>query len=220
MERKSLATLAKEWLTFGLTMLPFLVPALYLNASNLSVFFAEFIGLVFGSSGGIMPSSLSLGDFPALVIIAIFGALFAGILDDLGTLTFGRLHRIKELDDLHNHSLFGTLGVMLVLVFFEEAVFRGFFLWVLPLWLKGGTVLYVLLLISNTIFAYLHIFNFKGSSRAVKFVPFFILSFMLAYVFLKFGFLACLFVHFFNNFLSTINFRLYAACFGKHPSSF
>ncbi|KKS37244.1 MAG: hypothetical protein UV01_C0012G0031 [Parcubacteria group bacterium GW2011_GWA2_42_14] len=217
MERKSLSIFMKEWFLFSVLVLPFLLIGLYFNSSDLSKLLTEFIRFVLAQPNAITSVTLVLADASILLLIGIFGILFSGVSDDIIGLAIGSPKRKKVLDDIHKYSFFKTLLIFVFTAASEELIFRGFFLGVLPRW--TGIQFYILLLISNAVFAYLHIFNYKGTGRAVKFIPLFLTSFVFAYVFLKFGLIACFLVHFFHNFIATIFYRLYLFYFGKHPSS-
>ncbi len=70
----------------------------------------------------------------------------------------------------------------------EEIFARGIFLGILTMVFTGTTAFYVLLLLGNGIWSFLHIYNFEEEDRAVlRVVPHFIFGLLISYLFLAFG---------------------------------
>ncbi|OGZ97598.1 MAG: hypothetical protein A3I44_02870 [Candidatus Sungbacteria bacterium RIFCSPLOWO2_02_FULL_51_17] len=218
MERKSPALFAKGLVTFCLVVGPFLLIGLFLNTANVSELFTEFAHLVFGNPGAVTPVTLYWDSIPTLFIISVGGMALVSIINDITAVTIGSPKTIPEIRELLTGPPLKTLVSFVIVIVIEELVFRGFFLGVLPLLLTGTTALYLLVLASNTIFGYAHIFNYRGNTRILKFLPFFLVSFVIAFVFLKYGLVACFLVHLFHNLLATANARLYIKFFGMHPN--
>lgn len=101
-------------------------------------------------------------------------------------------------------SEFGSLRGVNVIVFLEELLARGLLFW-LPLYLSGYNIVvfYVFWILSNGIWALLHLGNYKEGDRSLwSVLPQFIGGlFIESYAFLKFGFWVAYAVHLFYDFI-------------------
>ena len=164
----------------------------------------DFLSLVSGSVGGIIPGSDSfLEMLPFLlavlaieVPVTIFCSITAvAVLGKHGQHAVGEfLNRMK---DGHHFKTF------FVLVALEEIAARWFFLGFLRQWslLAGPLAFYCLFLLGNGLWALVHLMNFKEKKdrNILLVLPQFVSGFFFTIIFLKFGLLASILTHFASN---------------------
>jgi len=155
-------------------------------------------------------AQMALGNLPvheeftflsgALNIMAI--SVFAIILA-FGSLAIVTLMVGKDGDEIET-SRFTSLKGVDVVVFLEELLARGLLFW-LPLQLSGYNIVvfYIFWILSNGIWALLHLTNYKEDKRSLWLVlPQFIGGlFIESYAFLKFGFWIAYAIHLFYDFI-------------------
>ncbi len=92
---------------------------------------------------------------------------------------------------------------LFLLVVIEEAFARYLFLGILTqISFFSGTIgFYILLLVGNGIWAWIHIYNFqeKEDQQIIRILPQFLGGIFLSYVFVKYGFMAAVLTHFIGN---------------------
>ena len=92
---------------------------------------------------------------------------------------------------------------MVLGVFLEELVFRWFVFSVLTKlhFLSGGVGFYILFILSNSVFALIHLYNYrdKKERKVNKILGHFVMSILFSYIYLKYGLVATTMVHLVNN---------------------
>lgn len=103
-------------------------------------------------------------------------------------------------ESLRGKSIFRKLFLV---VFFEELIFRWFFLGVLTHipGFSSGVGFYGILLVSNFLFAFMHLGNYTESRdrQIIRTMPQFIGGMMFSFVFIKYGLVASTLAHFTSN---------------------
>lgn len=214
MERSSLSRVLKEWTILGITVLPLLLVGFLLGNLDLKIFLDEFGQFLAGGVDSIQPENMTLSTIPNLIVVGVIAVAIWVTVDDIVAVTIGKPKMTEEMTKFLNMPLLLLPVVFAITVIIEEMIFRGLFLWVLPMVLQGGTALYTLVIISSFLFAALHVFNYRKSGGyiyLVKIIPFFVGALLFAFVFLKFGIFGAFLVHYVHNFIAPFNRRLWSA---------
>lgn len=154
-------------------------------------------------------AQMALGKFPAneeftllkgainIMAISVFAIVLALVTLIIVIPMAGRPERREG-------ARFTSLRGVHIVVFLEEVLARGLLFW-LPLYLSGYNIIvfYIFWILSNGVWALLHLTNYKEGERSLWLVlPQFIIGlFIESYAFLKFGFWVAYAIHLFYDFL-------------------
>lgn len=211
-KRPTIKEILLAWLTFGLITSPILVWGITSNPESYKKSLGELLNFVSGNISAVNKTGLSISSLSVIFLLTLTGLFLFGLLDDLFALSFGKTEKTVELEEILAKPLIAQFWVTGFAGIFEELLFRGGFLWLLPLVFKGPRNYYFLFLLSTVLFAFMHLFNYKGFKgvlgRTPKTICFLIPGVFLGFIFYKFGFIAACMGHVLYNIVVTSSLRL------------
>lgn len=143
----------------------------------------------------------------AVVVLDLLGTVGAAVLSQMLLGKHGQHAISRFFEEMHEGHYF---FFFFVFVLIEELFARWFFLGLLTKipFLSGTVAFYALFLIGNSIFALIHLKNFREEKdrKVLRVLPQFISGIFCTYVFVKYGLLAAILTHFASN----------AVLFGAH----
>ena len=211
MERSSLPHVLKKWVFFGITVSPLLFVGFLLGNLDLKIFLNEFGQFLAGEVDSVQSESMTFSAIPNLIVVGVIAVTIFGTIDDIIAVTIGKPKLVEEMTKFLNMPLILLLVTFAIVSLIEEIVFRGLFLWIMPMAFQSSMALYILVILSSFLFAAMHIFNYRKSGGClylVKGIPFFVEALLFAFVFLKFGLLGAFIVHYVHNFIIPFDRRL------------
>lgn len=177
-----------------------------LKLGGIRIVVADLGLLLSGRFREIANGSATFGTMCLIVLATIILSLPCAIgADFLSKKILGK-HDQYELDKILDKKLSSLLIPLLVVNAVEELLSRYLFLGVftkIPI-LSGTTAFYALFLIGNSIWALLHLTNYKEKRdrKILRVLPQFILGISITYVFVKYGFFGAVMAHFMINVLA------------------
>lgn len=186
-----------DWLVYSIVCSPMILAGILYAKTEYTGSLLEFLSLLRGNAGTVNKLDFTISVLPLIftlvVTIRIPHRLFSYII----WFIFGSVPKPKHAD---NHlSLLREISEIILFSSIEELIFRGGFLWLMPLIFKGPGAFYVLFLSSSIFFAFFHFFNPGASvsifSRSIYTIGFLIPGLFLGFVFMKFGIIAVCIMH-------------------------